>query len=115
MHNPSFCTSRCASALFEAWLVPIVCTPPLVVRPLRSSSMHPRVPYGGPGVLCLHDGAVFVIVPAGLSPLTRSEGVGLVVFRVVPCFAAPVVCASVPQCGCRRPGWPGLVARRPLA
>ena len=39
----------------------------------------------------------------------------LLLFRVVPCFPAPVVSASVPQCGCRRSGWFHLVARRPLA
>ena len=66
-------------------------------------------------MLCLHGGAVFVLVPAGQSPWLGPRGAGLTVFRVVPCFVAPVVCESVPQCGCRRPGWPGLVARGPLA
>ena len=65
--------------------------------------------------MCLHGGAVFVLVPAGQSPWLGPRRAWLAVFRVVSCFAAPVVCASVPQCGCRRPGWPGLVARRPLA
>ena len=115
MHNPSSCTSRCPSAVLSVSFVPIVCTPPSVARPLRSSSVHPRVPHRSPGVLCLLGGAVFVLVPAGQSPWLGPRGAGLAVFRVVPCLAAPVVCASVPQCGCRRLGWPGLVARRPLA
>ena len=43
------------------------------------------------------------------------RGVGLAVFPVVTCVVALVVCASVPQCGFRRPGLPALVAHRPLA
>ena len=45
----------------------------------------------------------------------RSPSSGLAVFCVLPCLAAPVVCASVPQCGRRTSGWFGLVASRPLA
>ena len=115
MHNPSSCTSRCPSAVLSVSLVPIVCTPPSVARPLRSSSVHLRVPHGSPGVLCLLGGAVFALVPAGQSPWLGPRGAGLAVFRVVLCFGAPVVCMSVCQCGCRRPGWPGWKARRPLA
>ena len=35
MQNPSSCTSRCPSAFLSVLLVPIVCTPPSVVKPLR--------------------------------------------------------------------------------
>ena len=115
MHNPSSCTSRCPSAFLSVSLVPIVCTPPSVASPLRPSSVHARVPYGSPRVLCLLGGAVFMHVLAGQSPWFGPRGAGLELFRVVPCFSAPVVCALVPQCGCRKPGWPGLVARWPLA
>ena len=115
MHNPSSCTSRCPSAFLSVYLVPIVGTPPSGAKPLRSSSLHPRVPYGSHGVLCLHDGAVFVLLGAGQSPWLGLRVAGLAVFRVVPCFAALVVCASVPQCGCWRSGWFGLAAHRPLA
>ena len=115
MPNPSSCTSRCPSAFLSVPLVPIVCTPPSVAKPLRSSSVHPCVPYGSPGVLCLRGGAVFVLVSAGPSPWLRPRGAGLAVFRVVSCSAALVVCAPVPECGCRRSGWFGLVGRRPLA
>ena len=66
-------------------------------------------------MLCLRGSAVVVLVPAGQSPVLGPRVVGLAVFLVVPCFAAPLVCASVPQYGCRRPGWFGLVVRRPLA
>ena len=38
MHNPSSCTSRCRPAVLSVSLVPIVCTPPSVAKPLRSSS-----------------------------------------------------------------------------
>ena len=102
MHNPSSCTLRCPSAFLSVSHVPMVCTPPSGAKPLRSSSVHPRVPYGSPAVLCLPGGAVFVLVSAGQLPWLGPRGAGLAVFRVVPCFAAPVVCASVPQCGGRR-------------
>ena len=49
MHNPSSCTSWCPSAVLSVSLVPIVCTAPSVAKPLWSSSVHPRVPYGSPG------------------------------------------------------------------
>ena len=110
MHNPSSCTSRCPSAFLSVSLVPTLCTPPSPARPLQSSSVHPRVPHGSAGVLCLLGGAVFVLVPTGQLPWLGGRGAGLAVCRVVPCLAAPVMCASVPQCGCRRLGWPGLVA-----
>ena len=115
MHNPSSCTSRCPSSFLSVSLVPIVCTPPSVAKPLWSSFVHPRGPYGTPRVLCLRGGAVFVLVSAGKSPWLGLRGAGLAVFCAVPCFAALVMCASVPQCGCRSSGWFGLVARRPLA
>ena len=115
MHNPSPCTSRCPLAFLSVSLVQIVCTPLSVARPLRSSSVHPRVPYGSLRLLCLLGGAVFALVPAGQSPWLGLLGAGLAVFFVVLCFAALVVCTSVSQCGCRRPGWPRLMARRPLA
>ena len=66
-------------------------------------------------MLCLLAGAVFALLPAGLSPWLGPRGAGLAEFRVVLCLAAPVMCALVSQCGCRRPGLPGLMARRPLA
>ena len=84
MHNPSSCTSQCPSAVLSVSLVPIVCTPPSVAKHLRSSSAHPPVPYGSPGVLCLRGSAVFVLVSYGQ--------------------LCPVVCASVPQCGLWRSG-----------
>ena len=112
MQNPSSCTSHCPSAFLSVSLVPIVGTTPSVAKPLRSSSVHPRVPDGSPGLLCLRGGVVVVHVPAGQSLWLGLSGVGLAVFCVVPCFAAPVVCASVHQCSCWRPGWLGLVAWR---
>ena len=115
MHNLSCCTSWCPSAFLSVSLVSIVCTPPSVAKPLRSSSVQPRVLYRSSPVLCLRGGAVFVLVPAGQSPWLGPRGAGLAVFCVVLSFAATVVCASVPPCGCLRSGWFGLVARRPLA
>ena len=115
MHNLSSCTSRCPSAFLSVLLVPMVCTPSSVARSIRSSSVHPRVPHGSPGLLCFFAGAVFALVPAGQFPWRRPRGAGLAVSRVVLCFAAPVVCVLVSQCGCQRPGWCGLMARRPLA
>ena len=115
MHNLSSCTLRCPPVFLSVSLVPIVCTPPSLAKPLRSSLVHPRVPYGSPGVLCLLGVAVFVLLPAGQSPWLGPRGTGLAVFCVVPCFAVLVVCASPAQCGCQRTGWFGLVARRPLA
>ena len=115
MHNPSSCTWRCPSAFLSVSLVPIVCTSLSVAKPLGlpSSSVHPRVPYGSPGVLCLCGGAVFALASAGQSPWLGLRGAGLAVFGAVPRFAAPVVCASVSQGGCRRSGLFCLVARRP--
>ena len=101
----------------EVWLVPscvsrlMVSLSVVVARPLRFSSVHPPVPHWRPGVLCLLYGAVSVLVPAGQSPWLGTWGAGLAVCLVVSCLAGPVVCASVPQCGWRRLGWPGLVAR----
>ena len=115
MHNSSSCTSRCPPAFLSVSLVPIVCTPLSVAKPLRSSSVLPRAPYGSPGVLCLRGGALFVPVPAGQLPWLGPWAAGLAVFCVVPCFPVLVVCASVPQCNCRKPGWFGLVARPLLA
>ena len=63
---------------------------------------------------CLRGGAVFVLASAGQSPWPGSRGAELAVFRSVPCSAAPAVCASLFQGGCRRSGCFGLVARRPL-
>ena len=79
MHNPSSSTSRCPSAFLSVTLLLVVCTPPSAARPLRSSSVHLRVPYGNPGVLCLHGGAVFVLLPAGQSPWLGPRGAGLAV------------------------------------
>ena len=96
MHNPSSCTSRCPSAFLSVSLVPIVCTPPSVATPLRSSSVHPRVPSGSPGVLCLLSGAVFALVPAGQSPWLGPRGEGLALFRGVLCFSgSDGVCVGV--------------------
>ena len=96
------------SAVLSASLVPIICTPPSVARPLQSSSVDARVAHGSLGVLFLLDGALLVLVSAGQSPWLGPRGAGSVVCCVVPCFAASVVCALVPQWGCRGLGWPGL-------
>ena len=64
-HNPSSGTSRCPSAVLSVSLVPIICTPPSVARPLQSSSVHPRGPHRSPKVLCLLGGVVLVLVSAG--------------------------------------------------
>ena len=54
-------------------------------------------------------------VPGSLCSVPcRASRLGLAVFRAMPCFAAPVVCASASQGGCRRSGWFGLMPRRPL-
>ena len=66
-------------------------------------------------MLCLRGGAVFVLASAGQSPWLSSRGARLAVFRAVPCFEAPVVCAFVSQGGYLRSAWFRLVARRPLA
>ena len=66
-------------------------------------------------MLCLFVGAVFMLASAGQLPWLGSWGAGLAVFRAVPCLAAPVLCASVSQGGCRRSVWFRLVAGRPLA
>ena len=49
-------------------------------------------------MLCLLRGAVPVLVSAGQSPWLGPRVAGPAVCRVVPCFAAPVVCVSVPEC-----------------
>ena len=59
-------------------------------------------------MLRLLSGALLVLVSAGQSPWFGPRGAGPAVCRIVPCLAAPVVDALVPQCGCRRLGWPGL-------
>ena len=74
---------------------------PFSYSPL-SSSVHPRVPYGSPGPLCLRGGAVFLLVSAGQLPWLGLRAAGLAVFCAVPSLAAPVVCASVLRCGCRK-------------
>ena len=56
-------------------------------------------------MLCVRGGAVFVLTSAGQLPWLSLRGAGLAVFRAVPCFAAPVVCASVYQGCCRRSDW----------
>ena len=66
-HNPSSGISQCPLAVLSASLVPIICTPPLVARPLRSPSVHPCAPHGSPRVLRLLGGAVLVLVFAGPS------------------------------------------------
>ena len=67
MHNPSSGVSQCPSAVLSASLVPIICTPPWVARPLRSPLVHPRAPHGIPGALLWLVGAVLVLVFACLS------------------------------------------------
>ena len=62
---------------------------------------------GAPGCCAC---VVLVLASAGPSPWLGSRGAGLAVFRAVPCFAAPVVCASASQGGCRKSGWFCLVA-----
>ena len=116
MHNPSSGTSRCPSSFLSVSFVPIVCTS-VVAKTVRFDILlgATPVPYGSPGVLCLRGGAVFVLLSAGQLPWFRLRGAGLAVFCAVSCFVAPVVCASMSHGGCRRSGWFGLVARRPLA
>ena len=67
MHNPSYGILQGPSAVLSASLVPIICTPPSVARPLRSASVHPRAPHWSPRVLHLLGCAVLVLVFAGLS------------------------------------------------
>ena len=59
-------------------------------------------------MLFLLGGAVLMLVSASQSPWLGPRGAGSVMCRVVRCFAALVVCVSVPQCGYRGLGWPGL-------
>ena len=117
MHNPSSCTLRCPPAFLSVSLVPITSTSPSVAKPLQFAILFDAspVPYESSGVLCLFGGAAFALASAGQSPRLGSRGAGLAVFRAVARFAAPVVCASVSQGGCRRSGWFDLVARQPLA
>ena len=96
MHNPSPGISQCPSAVLSASLVPTICTPPLVARPLPSSSVHFRAPSGSPRVLRLLSGAVHVLVSAGL--LVRPAGclACRVPYHAVPCGSGGVhVSASV--------------------
>ena len=65
-------------------------------------------------MVCLRGGAVLVLASAGQSPWLGSRGAWPAVFLAVLCSAAPVVCVLVSQGGCRRSGWFGFVARRPL-
>ena len=44
MHNPSSCKSRCPSAFLSVSLVPIVCTPPSVAKPLRFAILFGACP-----------------------------------------------------------------------
>ena len=117
MHKPSSCTLGALRLSFRSrscrsyvhprrWQGPFI---------LLSSSVHPRVPYGSPGLLCLRGGAVFVLASAGKLPWLGARDARLAVFGAVPCSAAPLVCVSVSQGGCQWSGWFGLVARRPLA
>ena len=86
-HNSSPGISQCPSAVLSVALVPIICTPPSVARPLQSPSAHPRAPHGSFRVLPWLGGAVLVLVFA--------------------CLSGSVAGLSVPQCGVRRLRWLG--------
>ena len=58
--------SQCPSVVLSAALVAIIWTPPLVARPLRSPSVHPRVPHGSLRGLLLLGCAVLVLVSCQL-------------------------------------------------